>query len=479
MIFMLVIFSGCASEPKPQKPSYMVHSQAQERSGTTSFRPHQGKASVSRLELPLSLDGAIAQALANNPDLSGALWRIEQTKAARKQAEARFWPQLSVYTEYMRGDAPSAYLFKTIDQRKLPPNANFNDPGSFENFESGVEARLNLFAGGKDVLKRRMALRETELSMMDRRRIENDLVTEVIRTYYDTLAARDFIAIAEESVTTVEEELRIMRVQYEGGAVLKSDVLSMKVRLAQAREQLVSSKNRLQLSRAALANLLGFNPDFFSQNDTVVAPSPTDSNTLQANPEEAFGIALENRPELEQVRLRLEKSQLALQSAQSAYLPRIDAIAKYYHDDPDFDYENDRENWTAAVLLNWDLFTGFSRPAATEGAEARIGEMVAAERRAYLDVALDVKTAYLNLEEARTRYAVATSSVDNAEESFRMVREHYLGGAVPVTRYLEAELDRSRARTRATAARYDRMKAAADVARSLGQWAGWSEENQP
>ena len=61
-------------------------------------------------------------------------------------------------------------------------------------------------------------------------------------------------------MTTVETQLRIMQVRYEGGGALKSDILSLKVHLAQAKEDLVRAENNYSLSIAAVASLLGLDP---------------------------------------------------------------------------------------------------------------------------------------------------------------------------------------------------------------------------
>lgn len=466
---------GCAGFPE-----YSYDSVRSEYAGQVCRQPEdrnsegvsgRNPAPACGVDAPLTLPDAIGTTLKNNPDLTGAAWRIEQSKAMLALADTGFWPQVSFYTEYIQGDAPSAYLFKKIDQRRLPQQVNFNDPGWFENYESGLKGQINLFNGGSDYLSVLMARKDVEISKLSRTQLENDLTAQVIKTFYNALAARDFIAIAKESVNTVSEQLRIMQVRYEGGAVVKSDLLSMEVRLAQAKEQLVSSRNRFALARAALANLMGLEPSAFTEKDGVLAASEADLPDVPDDYEQGVIHAVKFRPELAQVRKQLVKSRIGLASAKTAWLPRLDLMGKYYMDDPGLNYETSRDNWTTALLLNWDLFTGFSRQAEISRAEAMVHELLAADHKAALGIKLDVKTAYLNLEEARSRYQVAQSSVASAEESFRLVREHYQGGAVTITRYLEAELDRSRARIRATAAHYDKIKAQAEVARSVGVWA--------
>ena len=95
-----------------------------------------------------------------------------------------------------------------------------------------------------------------------------------------------------------------------------------------------------------------------------------------------------------------------------------------------------------------------------------------------LEVQLDVKTACLRVEEARSRLDVASASVTQAEETLNLVRRQFEGGTATVTRYLEAELMLTRARMRETNARYDLKKAMADTRRAMGQFAGWGEEEK-
>ncbi len=432
--------------------------------------PIEGKAGPSATRAvarTVSLSEAIGIALANNPDKMMAAARIRQAEAMIDAALSAFMPAMSLYTEYVEGDAPSTYLFKKIDQRKLPPDTNFNDPGRIENFETGVTARLNLFNGGRDLLAARMAETGATIAELDRRAIDNSLVASVIQSYYNALAARDFIAIARESVATVQEQLRVMNVRFKAGGALKSDILSLDVRLAQARENLVQRDNQHQTALAALSNVLGVSPE------PPLELSGAEDLSLSLPETYLGGVAhaIAHRPEMEKVRRQVVRSRMAIDQARAGYLPVIDAQGKYYLDDPDMDYDTDRGNWTVGVTLTWNFFDGFRTRAEARQAEAVLEEMLAADRRGALSIRLDVKNAYLSLHASAARLKVARASVANAEESLELVRQQYEGGSATITRYLEAELDRNRARTRAAAAYYDREKALADIGRAIGLWA--------
>ena len=135
-----------------------------------------------------------------------------------------------------------------------------------------------------------------------------------------------------------------------------------------------------------------------------------------------------NRPELNRSRLQVVRSRMDLDVARSEYLPRLDAQMRTYFDDPGFDFEWDRKNWTAGVILNWDVFTGFRRSSHVDRARAVLKEMLAADRKETLAVQLQLKGAYLKYREANARWDVSRASVAYSEESLRLVQKQYEGG---------------------------------------------------
>ena len=415
---------------------------------------------------PLSLKKAVEIAKANNPDSNMATARIHQAQALMQLARAPFYPFVQFYAQYIQGDAPSAYLFKTINQRKLPPDTDFNDPGWFQNYETGIKAGINVYNGGKDILSYKIAEKKVAISESERQSVDNRLVTAVISIYYSAQAARDFIRIAKESVAAVETQLRIMQVRFKAGGVLKSDILSLEVRLANAREDMVRSQSNLKATLAGLAQVMGLDPDT-SLKLTAAAVQPVE---LPQNYNDGIVYALKHRPELKKVREQLVQSHIAMDLAHAGYWPRIDLTAHYYLDDPNLSYSTNRYNWTAAVMLNWDIFTGFSTRSAEAKALAVLEEMMSANRKTVLAIKSDVKNAYLKMDEVLARMQVTEKSVAMAEESLQLVKQQYEGGSVGITRYLETELALSRARTRKTAAFYDHEKALAEIQRAIGFW---------
>jgi outer membrane protein TolC len=258
-----------------------------------------------------------------------------------------------------------------------------------------------------------------------------------------------------------------MNVRYAAGGALKSDILSLEVRLAEAEEDVVRNENRIKTATAALANVMGIDPDTRLHLTTTEPFDDTVPETFQAG----LTHALAHRPEIHQARQRVIHSRMALDLSKSGYMPRVDFMTRWYVDAPTLgDTDISKDNWTAGVMLNWALFSGFSTQAEERKAKARLEEMLVADRKALQAVQFDVKTAYLRLEEAQARTTVARKSIESAEASFKLVTQQYAGGAATITRYLEAELARSRSRLHTATAAIDQMKAKADVCRAIGRW---------
>jgi outer membrane protein TolC len=412
----------------------------------------------------LAVEEAIEMALANNHDIAMAATEIEKARAALKKSEAAFMPSLTLFSEYTAGDAPSAYLFKKIDQRDLPDNLDFNHPGSFTNLETGVMARVNLYRGGQDELTKQMAavdLTSAE-SMVDG--VQNEIVSMVILSFFSALKAGEYVAIAEDSLATVEEQLRIMRIRHAGGSVLRSDILSLEVRAAEARQELVKSRNRHSSAINALTTLIAHEPVEILELDgdcecPVVLPSTYD---------QAMEIALEARPEMFSAAALAKKARLGQERAIATYLPSLDLGARYYMDSDNLSYSTSKENYTAGLTFKWDLFTGGTSGQEIILAKQELDRAISFQQKMRLMILSELKNAFLNLEDAKERIRVTRTSVEMAEETLNLIKIRYEGGSDSVTRYLESELAWNRARISMAAAFYDKKIAQSEIARAMG-----------
>ncbi len=453
--------AGCVSRAAYREPP---------RSPPPAASPARAQAEPAGPSAPagaLGLTEAVRLAHANNPDLEVARARVEAAAAMLSASAAALWPRLALDVAWTRSDAPSAFLFKSIDAHELAPGTDFNDPGWFTNTEAGATLRYNLFDGGIQRLTLYGAETALEEGAARWAALENALTAAVVAAWLEARAARALATADDASVRSVEAEVRELAARVEGGAALRADLLSLEVRLAEARERRLRTGLAERLALATLRSLLALAPEA----PLELAPDEAGefAGELPGSLPEAQALALATRPELEAARLGLERARLALAAAGRTRWPRLDLLARVWGGENDTSLDLNEANHTLALSLGFDLLDGGARAAELELARARLHEVRAQDRRALLEVALDVEVAWLQLEEARARLAVAQQSVGAGEESLALVERQFRDGGTTVTRFLEAEAARTRAQTSSIRAALDLERARIGLARATGR----------
>jgi outer membrane protein TolC len=129
---------------------------------------------------------------------------------------------------------------------------------------------------------------------------------------------------------------------------------------------------------------------------------------------------------------------------------------------------NDAKSWAVMAVLQWNLFDGLVTTSRVREASANAGRMKAMEEQMRSGVQLQVRQAYYNLNASLDRIAATSSSVQEAEEGFRIVQKRYESGMTTLVDVLGAENALIRARTGALQALYDNNVAAAELKLAAG-----------
>ncbi|MEN8259645.1 MAG: TolC family protein [Pseudomonadota bacterium] len=413
----------------------------------------------------ISLEKAIDLALINNPDLRIASERIGLAEAQFGEALAAFYPQIKARVGYEHTNNPALVFSHIVAQRRFSFGQNINNPGSTENFRPEIVGALSLYRGGQDYQRSKAAELEVETAELEHQSVRNNLVEAVTATYYAMLAARENQLIADRSIRAVQSELNQAHIRHHAGAALMSDVLSLEVQLAEAQNTEIRAANAVELTLAGMKTLLGLTaeePLRFADNGDPAVP------TLNMTFEELLDQALKQRPEMAIAANRVASRERERKAARGAHLPRADAYVSYGQNNRNPGFSSQKDNVTASIAVEVDLFSGFRSQERVRAAERKLEQAREAQRRTRLLIEREVKTAYLGVREALDRVRVTETSVAAAEEALRLVTEQLRAGTVTVSRYIDAETARDSAHARAIAARYDALRAEAKLNRALG-----------
>ncbi|MGZ8927875.1 MAG: TolC family protein [Methylobacter sp.] len=448
-ILMLSSVTATA-EQSPQNPADKATPQ---KSSTQSF----------------TLDQAIEHALINNPDMQIAAERIGQAEAQLGVALSAFYPQVTAKVGYDHSNNPAQVFSMIVSQREFTSDSinNINNPGYRQNFRPEIIGKLSLFRGGQDYQNSKAAELGIDAAEFERSTVRNALIEAVTASYYAYLAAQEAHKVAQDSISAIASELKQTKLRYEAGTVLKSDVLSLEVKLAEAQEAQIRAANGIELSKTGLATLLGLSAD---QAFTVASSSMLPEAKLSASFNDLLELAMTQRPEVKAASNQVEISQRRVKSAQGAYLPKADAYVSYGQNSESPGFYSSKDNVTAGVSVEMDLFSGLETKNRVSAAERKAAEARETERKTKLAIEQEVKTAFLKLQEALARMRVAEASVAAAEEALRLVNEQRRAETVVVTRYIEAEVAKNRAHSNTIAAHYDALSAEAALKKAVGDW---------
>lgn len=424
--------------------------------------------SAAETKQSFTLQDAIAYALENSPDVGIMQARIEQANAQLGESLASFYPQLTASLSYQHSDNPAQAFAMIIAQRRLNfTGGDFNHPGGVDNYRPQVTARYALFRGGQDYYLSKAAELGLESSELEKYATQNRLVNDVTAAFYGYWAAKDALQVSSRAIEAVRSELDQSRVRFDAGALLKSDLLSLEVQLAEARDAEIQARNAVDMALSMLKTLLGMSLD------QTLDIANADSQQLPAAPENLETLinqAMSQHPGLLAAEKRVAAVEQQLNAAQAGHLPRADAYVSYGSDSKNLAYSTSRDNVSAGVMVEVDIFSGFATQEKIKKVEHQLVEARESARKVRLGVENQVNAARLKLLDALSRAEVASAAKDAAEEALRLVNEQRLAGVVTITRYIQAEVARDKAYTRDITAVYDARRAEAELKQAVGYW---------
>ena len=401
-----------------------------------------------------TLERALDYALSHSPDACLAQQRIMATQAGLEQADSAFWPHLQFQSSYTRMDNPMMVFGSILNQRAYNSSLNFNDVPDVDDLNVRGLVTVPLYAGGKIKAGRDAAKANTEAAKQTSAAVRNELGFEVVRAFQTILKTRQFVKATQAAVTALEGNQATAMKRLVGGTLLKSDELDIEVRLRQACEDLVRARNANTLAVLALRNLLGMESGEFAVADT--APMATVPS----------GDDFSHRPEIAAAHERERAAAAEMRGAQSGYQPSVSAFGSLDHD-YGWVTGGDGNSYTAGVMLQWDLWDGFSSRAKTREASANLESAREEQRKLRLALNFEVEQAQLDLSAANERLAVTETSIEQALESEKLTRDRFEQGLAISTQLIDAETALVAARVRRAEAESDQPIAVAGLRKAL------------
>lgn len=342
-----------------------ANSQPTTRNPQTNGSPSDKRVGVDAARrVPLALRDAILMALENNRDIEVERLNVQLTEFDVRSADGIYDPTFTSSFFYDRRLTPVANVLAGGDNgglltdnltgnavlaQRLRQHGGFlqgtfsNDRGTTQNLFNAINPQFTSTLNVSftqplmknretDPARRQIKLAKKRLDISDSqfRQRAIEIIAQVQRAYWDLVFARRDREIKRESVDLARVQLEHNQRLVEAGSLAPADIISARVELERRNDEAEAAVDAIQRAENALKALM-LQPDkadVWNSELTPVEQPQVDSGTGLPL-EDATRLALQNRPEMEQFRLRGELNKIDAEFFRDQTKPQIDFVISY------------------------------------------------------------------------------------------------------------------------------------------------------
>jgi|GEM_PF-4123064 len=255
-----------------------------------------------------------------------------------------------------------------------------------------------------------------------------------INAYYGIKSAESSVNIALRAEEQLNAHVRDSNNFYEQGLITKGALLKVKMEGSKAKQLSLQSRHQLDLLKATMGQLLGKPAHTVILKDQAPQPLP-DSPCVH---KQCIQSGLKKRPELIAAR---RNTQIMKDNATIKYvdlIPQIFATGSYTFME-DGDGKTPDHSYNGGFMLSWNFWdwgqTYFKARSASSQAKAATMQF----RKLNEDIALQIDESYRTFDVAREQIEIATITLEQAEENYRIEKESYNVHQSTATNLLDAQ----------------------------------------
>ncbi|MFH1892977.1 MAG: TolC family protein [Candidatus Zixiibacteriota bacterium] len=284
--------------------------------------------------------------------------------------------------------------------------------------------------------------------------------------YFNLLKAQSIFDIRRKATERSHQLMKIAQTKYELGSASLSDVLKAKVSLSQAQLDSLTAENAVATGQAKLAYAVGENV-----NEAIVV-TEVDLSVAIYSIEQVNDMAIRQNPDYLASQESLRAASHGLSSARGAYYPSVSLDAGKSWDGLELGQLDEwwADNYLiyANATLDFNIFNRFGTKRQTEYAKANLHTAEYTLSDTKRAVELEVREAYLNLQEKAKARELANERLASAAEDYKLAQEKYTLGAATILDILDAEVSLKTAESDKIDSKYNYYLAVARLQQVMG-----------
>src|SRR5579883_1169589 len=363
----------------------------------------------------LTLRDAVQLALKQNPQVQIANLTLAQSQEQVIIDRSGLLPQASFQTsEHIQRLNLEAFIGQRFPG--VPQHA-----GPFETFQTGPAFGMNVF----DLTlwhRWKAAKLEVGAATQQEHTVREQTAALVVSQYLASLRAAANVQAAQSRVELAQALYDQAHDLQQHGVGTGIDTLRANVQLQNEKQRLISAENDRDASLFGLSKLLNLDP----RQKIELADSLAFFDTPQPDVEASIDGALSTRQEWKAIEAQEKSAQLDKQASQYQRLPSLRFDGNWAYLGTSVNDGIPTYQYTASV--NMPLFTSGRIHAEVVKADLELQKLEQQKSDLRNQIALDVKTALLNLDSARSEVQVANLGVTLAKQEVDQARDRFQAG---------------------------------------------------
>jgi outer membrane protein TolC len=397
-----------------------------------------------------TIEEAVAFADAHNPEIAIARKKIQAARGGLIEARSGYLPSV-VSTGLLR-------------EREHQTDSRLRN----EDYSASLRIVQNLYTGGAVTSQLAIGRLKLDKQELEFKAIANRVTMDVRVAFNEFLLNRAKVRVHEQSVGVLQEEFKTQQERLTAGLVGQLNVRRAEVALANEQTELIDAQTQLNNSNLRLSELLGADANPATAKSSLEIAGQLQYQPLHPDLSECLARADNARPEIQasQIDVEIEAQQEILDRSETR--PQLEAFSGYevYNErdpliGPEFNH-----GYVVGLNARWHVFDGFATRGKLQATRARreaATNTLAAMRRT---VGSEVRSAFLDLQQADRVLLSETKNVQTADESLEIAKGNLGAGFGTQLDILQAAADVTRTRTTRLSAIFLHNAAAARLARA-------------
>ena len=407
LLFTTNVFAGDYSKNNPMNAK--LFEEIQQKEGTK-----------------ITIKEAVKMALKDSYQVYSASKMKEISDEVYNQMKSSYYPYVDFNASYNRALLRSKSLAKTDDGEKMVEISPVNNT-----FTAQLQANWVLWTGGKVKNTKEYGKLQSERGEYQLKHAKSMVAKEVINYCYMIIYASALVHVQENSLDIANQHLDETKARYKQGLSSNLDVMTQEVRVNNIVPLVLQAKKNVELATLYLRQILNKDPEspiyLTWIEDDLMIPEIPDLQKL-------YDMAYEQRPELIVSKLAADIAEANYKIAKADHYPNLSAYGNYGYNGYTIEGlpDNNHYYWGSNIGLQFSMpiFHGFSVSSQVKQKEMYYEDAKASYENLKKNVRIQVKSAWLNLEEAKKRIDSTKGVVERAQENLNSKMLRYRNGLI-------------------------------------------------